>query len=294
MNATGCERLRELGAELALGVLPALERAEALAHLDGCPACRDHVEALTRTTDALLTLLPGTEPPLGFETRTVSRLLPGGAPAPAAHPAAPETGPAGAGGKGLARGGTGAAVGGEGWAGGGRGAWAGAGPGAQVAGGAEGRAAVRPREGGWLRWRPRLVAAAAALALVCGFGGWAVGTAVERAAAPPAQTRAGAPLLQAALRAGGHEVGRIFAYPGTPGWVYMSLDLEGGAAGGGVRCVLTRADGSTVAVGSFTLRGGYGSWGAPAPVDPSTLTGAQVLAPDGTVLATARFPAPPA
>ncbi|MDI5911892.1 zf-HC2 domain-containing protein, partial [Streptomyces sp. 12257] len=75
-----CERLRELDAELALGVLPARERAEAVAHLDRCPNCREHVKRLTVVGDGLLALLPGAEPPVGFESRVVRAL--GAAPAP--------------------------------------------------------------------------------------------------------------------------------------------------------------------------------------------------------------------
>ncbi|MGW2915272.1 hypothetical protein ACWC9X_33180, partial [Streptomyces asoensis] len=69
-----CERLRELDAELALGVLPARERADAVAHLDRCPDCREHVERLTVVGDGLLALLPGAEPPVGFESRVLSSL----------------------------------------------------------------------------------------------------------------------------------------------------------------------------------------------------------------------------
>ncbi|WP_345042601.1 zf-HC2 domain-containing protein [Streptomyces sannanensis] len=71
-----CVHLHEIGAELALGVLPGRERAEAIAHLDGCAACREYVEQLTLVGDGLLGLLPGSEPPVGFETRVARRLTP--------------------------------------------------------------------------------------------------------------------------------------------------------------------------------------------------------------------------
>ncbi|MFE5299863.1 hypothetical protein [Streptomyces sp. NPDC056632] len=221
-----CARLRELGAELALGVLPARERAEAVAHLDHCADCREYVERLTAVEDGLLGLLPEAEPPVGFETRVAQAL----------HPPP-----------------------------------------------------VRAR---WRRGRVRLTSVAVAGALACGFGGWAVGTVVE--SAPPAVERQ-ADLLETALVSQGHPVGRIYAHPGegegAGGWVYMSVDLAG-AGPGPVRCLLVRADGSAVPVGSFPLRGGYGYWGAPADIDPATVTGARLVAPDGTVLATAHFPAP--
>ncbi|HWE88465.1 MAG TPA: hypothetical protein VG317_03250 [Pseudonocardiaceae bacterium] len=73
-----CERLHELAAELALGVLPGRDRAEALAHLNECPDCLEHVQALTQVGDSLLGLLPGVEPPVGFENRVAGRLGFGG------------------------------------------------------------------------------------------------------------------------------------------------------------------------------------------------------------------------
>ncbi|MFG2132987.1 hypothetical protein ACGFNV_35020 [Streptomyces sp. NPDC048751] len=215
-----CERLRELGAELALGVLPARDRAEAVVHLDRCPHCREYVERLTAVGDGLLALLPGAEPPVGFESRVVRAL--GATPAP------------------------------------------------------------KP-----FRRRLGLAAAGVAAALACGFGGWAVGTVVVGAPSTVSQPTAGG-LREAALVSEGHEVGRFFAHSGGEGWVYMSVDLDG-AGRGPVRCLLVHADGSTVPAGSFPLKGGYGYWGAPAEVDPATVTGARLVAPDGSVLATAHF-----
>lgn len=237
MSGMDCERLREEGAELALGILPARERAEAVAHLDRCPDCRAHVERLTAVGDGLLGLLPGAEPPVGFESRVVRAMT----PAPAVAPAP----------------------------------------------------AARRRARGH---RLRIALAGVGTALAFGFGGWTVGTAVE--GAPPAV--APSPhVLEAALltpdgTGSGREAGRIYVHPadatGGNGWVYMSVDLgHHRTADGQVRCLLTRADGSTVPLGSFPLRAGYGYWGAPAPVGPTALTGARLLAADGTLLATAHF-----
>jgi anti-sigma-K factor RskA len=243
-HGPACARLRELDAELALGALPARERAEAVAHLDRCPDCREYVERLNAVGDGLLALLPEAEPPVGFESRVVRAL--GAAPEASEAPeaAAPQPAPA-----------------------------------------RPSRTRLRAR-------RLRLAAAGAAAAVACAFGGWAVGTAVEGPAAVVAQ-RVPAALHEAALVApGGHEVGRIYAHPagaGAAGWVYMTVELPGAGAGP-VRCVLVRADGSTVPVGSFRLHDGYGYWGAPAGTDPASAAGARLLAPDGTVLATARFP----
>ncbi|MEU6080966.1 hypothetical protein [Streptomyces sp. NPDC047108] len=231
-----CEELRNgLGTELALGILPAQERAAAIAHLDHCPGCREHIEQLTLTADGLLGLLPGSEPPVGFEKRVLNRLE------------------------------------------------------------VPGKRQLQQRR----RNRLRLAAAAAAIAAAFGFGGWAIGDAT---AGPPAPT-ASAPatqhgLLQADLTSGGDRVGEIFAHPGSPGWIYMSVALDsGGTSGygpasppsGKVTCQLERTDGTTTDVGSYPLKDGRGYWGGPAPVDADTVSGARLVSEDGAVLATAHF-----
>ncbi|MFE6177074.1 zf-HC2 domain-containing protein [Streptomyces sp. NPDC056464] len=255
MTDRDCAWLRSVADELALGVLSGQERAEAIAHLDRCPACREHVERLTLVGDGLLCLLPGSEPPAGFETRVMDRLR-----------------------------------------------------------------LNRPAR----RRRPRAavaVAAAAATALGFGFGGWAVGTAIEGASAPssPSSEPSGAEhgLLAASLLAPGHRpVGRIFAYTGSPGWIYMSVDLGRDWSGSGsqaeeesvaidsrngydeypeagkVSCRLERSDGTSVRIGEFALDdAGRGYWGAPTRVDLDTVSGARLLNADGSVLATAHFDA---
>jgi hypothetical protein len=70
----GCDGFADVAAELALGVLTGRERAEAIAHLDRCEACREDVRQLTVTGEELLGLLPASEPPPGFETRVMERL----------------------------------------------------------------------------------------------------------------------------------------------------------------------------------------------------------------------------
>jgi len=69
-----CDEMADLAAELALGVLTGRERAQAIAHLDRCDACRENVRQLTETGEGLLGLLPSSEPPAGFESRVVARL----------------------------------------------------------------------------------------------------------------------------------------------------------------------------------------------------------------------------
>ena len=74
LNDMGCAGFADVAAELALGVLTGRERAEALAHLDRCPACQENVRQLTVTGEQLLRLLPVGRPPPGFETRVLERL----------------------------------------------------------------------------------------------------------------------------------------------------------------------------------------------------------------------------
>ncbi|MFD8793736.1 anti-sigma factor family protein [Streptomyces vinaceus] len=225
MSEMTCEQLRELDAELALGILPARERARAVAHLDHCPGCREHVEQLAVVGDDLLGLLPGTEPPVGFESRVTALLQP---PSPTRSP----------GRRGLLR--------------------------------------------------PRVAAVAAALAVACGFGGWAAGTAIEQAAAPVSPTAtAGVQLLQAPLITGGREVGRVFAHPGAQGWVYMKVDLEKPMPE--ISCVLDHKDGTMTRLGTFSLADGYGYWVATTDVNATTLAGARLLTPEGSLLASAHF-----
>jgi hypothetical protein len=74
MSFLDCERLREVAAELALGVLPGRDRAEALAHVQECPACEVYVRELTGVGDRLIGLAPAVEPPVGFEQRVLDRI----------------------------------------------------------------------------------------------------------------------------------------------------------------------------------------------------------------------------
>jgi hypothetical protein len=73
-NEMSCGEFADVAAELALGVLTGRERARAVTHLDECDSCREHVRQLSLTGEEMLGLLPGQEPPEGFETRVMGRL----------------------------------------------------------------------------------------------------------------------------------------------------------------------------------------------------------------------------
>ena len=57
-----CAELESVSAELALGTVSGAERASALAHLAGCPACRGLVEQLALAADRLVLLAPTPAP----------------------------------------------------------------------------------------------------------------------------------------------------------------------------------------------------------------------------------------
>ncbi|MFE3633126.1 hypothetical protein [Streptomyces cellostaticus] len=237
-----CGRLRQLGAELALGVLDGRERAAAVEHLDRCAECREYVEHLTLVGDRLVGLLPDREPPLGFETRVAGALTRDAT----AH---------------------------------------------------EGRPAVRAPLRAGLRGRTRrvrlrLASVAVAFAVAFGFAGWGIGTAIEAVTAAPAAPAGTETMLVGDLTsagAGSRPAGEVYAHPGSPGWVFMSVDLTGSGAAydGEVTCLLERPDGTTVRLGEFPMHEGRGAWGAAAAVDPAAVSGARLTSPDGTVLATA-------
>lgn len=69
-----CAEVRDLIPELASGVASGEERAEALSHLAGCPACRRELDETAAVVDDLLLLGPSKEPPPGFETAVLGRL----------------------------------------------------------------------------------------------------------------------------------------------------------------------------------------------------------------------------
>jgi hypothetical protein len=71
---TPCDAYQEELAELALGTLTGRDRAETLAHVEGCGRCAGEVEELSRAADMLLQVASEAEPPVGFEVRLLERV----------------------------------------------------------------------------------------------------------------------------------------------------------------------------------------------------------------------------
>jgi hypothetical protein len=77
MNAEmGCDQVRELAADLAIGIADGQERDAALRHAATCPGCRRLVAELSSVVEDLLLLAPSHEPPPGFAARTLARISP--------------------------------------------------------------------------------------------------------------------------------------------------------------------------------------------------------------------------
>ncbi|MEU9449417.1 zf-HC2 domain-containing protein [Streptomyces sp. NPDC048277] len=235
-----CEKLREVGAELALGVLPGRERAEAVAHLDGCADCREYVRQLTGIGDRLIGLLPDAEPPPGFEARVARSLAEQAATAPEGQRPA------------------------------------------RAAQGLRSRAR---------RARLRLAAVATAVAVALGFAGWAIGGAVEGAVTASPRAVESEPMLVGDMfpAGGGQPIGDVYAHPGSPAWMFVSVVFPGTPYTGKVTCLLEHIDGTTTRIGEFPVREGRGHWGVAVAVDLTQYSGARLTSPHGTVVATAQL-----
>jgi hypothetical protein len=131
------------------------------------------------------------------------------------------------------------------------------------------------------RTRRALALAAVTLAVVAaGLGGWGL--------RPGTPAPAGTPLSSATLLSASHQAaGKIFLYEGTSRWLYMSVDMP--SRNGTVICEVESGDGHITTLGSFRVTGGHGHWGSPVPATHGSLTGARLVGPGGTVLATASF-----
>jgi Putative zinc-finger len=137
------------------------------------------------------------------------------------------------------------------------------------------------------RWVPRRRAgriALAAAALVSALGaGLGVGLATAGSSLPSAIS---AP-IEASLTADHSIRGEVYLAPGSPGWLFMSVDdvdLTGFAT-----CKLKTADGTTTTAGTFWLEKGTGSWTYQLPVPASQIRKAWIVNSSGTVLATAQL-----
>jgi anti-sigma-K factor RskA len=128
-----------------------------------------------------------------------------------------------------------------------------------------------------------LSAAAAVIALAVGLSlGLSSSTPPSPSAAPSNDG-----VVTANLVEHGTVVGRVAIHGGEHPWMWMML-IDSNAQGT-VDCTVVTSDGVSHQVGTFEAKKGYGAWVAPLAVNPKEIRSAEVVAPSGTVIATAAL-----
>jgi Putative zinc-finger len=148
------------------------------------------------------------------------------------------------------------------------------------------RVTERARQRWFRRANPLVAAAAAAVLLVLGIG---LGSLLTSPGAKNQQHAASNDLTTAELTSHGHNFGQVMTSPGNPGWMFMTINEN--AWSGKVTCEVTLAGGQIQTVGVFTLSDGYGAWGVPLTSPARDVRSARLVAANGTVVASAQFPA---
>ena len=81
MAKLSCVEVEDQLAALALGALSAAEKAEVVAHLDGCPGCRNLYQEYLGTVSALGQSVPRRIPPIALQANLLARIQSGSLPA---------------------------------------------------------------------------------------------------------------------------------------------------------------------------------------------------------------------
>lgn len=149
---------------------------------------------------------------------------------------------------------------------------------ARVAGRLHPKAASRP-------WRSRrvgaLIAAAAVVMLAIGLG-----AVVAHVVGNGTGESAGRDLESAKFTSDGKVIGELYVSAGSPAW--MLVTMRAGGWQGTVTCKVTLSGGQVETIGVFE-HSGDSTWAAPLPSTAVQVRSAQLVAPDGTVLASAQL-----
>jgi hypothetical protein len=138
------------------------------------------------------------------------------------------------------------------------------------------------------RSRAALIGVAAGVALIGGtFAATEVShngsTTTSAVQAPPATV-----LRTATFETSqGHALGQIVVHGGSPGWVFMNVDIP--TSDRTVKCELRMMDGSVVAAGIVDLHHGSGVLSKEIHVNTGRLEGATIYSPSGAVVGSATF-----
>jgi anti-sigma factor RsiW len=148
------------------------------------------------------------------------------------------------------------------------------------------RAAAPERQRRRRFWHPGVLSVAAAVIVLLGFG---IGTLANLRGGNNQNQPPTANLTAATLTSHGHVLGEVMISAGSPAWMFMTIDDS--AWSGTVTCAVTLSGGKVETIGAFKLSGGYGAWGAPLTSPAGKVQAARLIAPNGTILASAQLSA---
>jgi anti-sigma factor RsiW len=146
----------------------------------------------------------------------------------------------------------------------------------------QGTATPRPR-------RYRRAGALSAVAVVVVMLAFGLGALVAPGAGNGQGQSAGTNLVTANFTSHGRVLGELLISAGSPAW--MTVTVHGGEWQGAVTCDVTFSGGQVETIGVFKLSGEYGAWAAPLPSTAGQVRSAQLIASDGTILASAQLEA---
>ena len=125
-----------------------------------------------------------------------------------------------------------------------------------------------------------MLAAAAAVVLIS----FALGGLIDRAVSKsPTSLTAEGKIVQRTLTFKGRSVGLVYAYTGSPSWMFVTVNEPG--APSTVRCTVVTTNGAQHFVGNFTLTSGHGAWGTAIPVSFTSVRNVQLTSPSGAPVA---------
>jgi hypothetical protein len=133
----------------------------------------------------------------------------------------------------------------------------------------------------------RRLAVAAVLVVVLGAG-VGLGSLLGGASGPAPSAAGSGAARRATLVSASGASGSVVLTPGADGWLVMTV--EGGPPSTAVRCEIGLPGGDRRVLGTFALAGGWGSWAVRLPVPAANVRMVEVVAPSGSVVASAELP----
>jgi hypothetical protein len=144
----------------------------------------------------------------------------------------------------------------------------------------QGVATPRPR-------RYRRVGALSAVAVVVAMLAFGLGALVAPSAGNGRGQSAGTDVVTANFTSRGQVLGELLVKPGNPTW--MLVTIHGNGWQGTVTCDVTLSGGQVKTIGVFKLSGEYGGWAVPLPSTGGQVRSAQLIASNGTIVASAQL-----